>query len=207
MECLKKNPDAGMCFTDGYLVDHSTEPPLVKLIKNRHFRERVGYRDLLEQDWIGTTSQALIRREVFGKCGLFDVSMPARQDYEMWIRISKKYAMAGVRKGLYRYHKMDGIERISKNWANCIRGHSIIYRKYRKDIDADRSAGFNVRFYMAHYYMMWGRQERDVFRLVQALAWYLRALCMSPSDFIQKGRIRVEQIRTRRYQLRHNTDR
>lgn len=40
-------------------------------------------------DYIGTTSQALIRKDALAKGGLFDINLPARQDYEMWLRISK----------------------------------------------------------------------------------------------------------------------
>jgi glycosyltransferase involved in cell wall biosynthesis len=49
------------------------------------------------------TSSILLRRECFEKCGLFDESMLACSDYDMWIRISKKFSFKIIENTLVKY--------------------------------------------------------------------------------------------------------
>ena len=45
------------------------------------------YHELLLDCWV-LTSAALIRAEVFGKCGMYDESLPYSEDWDLWLRIS-----------------------------------------------------------------------------------------------------------------------
>jgi len=47
-------------------------------------------REMLQRNLIGTTSSAAIRADVFKEVGGFDASMPALQDYDLWIRASRE---------------------------------------------------------------------------------------------------------------------
>ncbi len=42
---------------------------------------------ILMSNCIGTTSTVLVKRKVLEEAGLFDIEMPAKQDYDLWIRI------------------------------------------------------------------------------------------------------------------------
>lgn len=43
----------------------------------------------LYQDLVGPTSTVVIAKDLIIKAGLFDESLPARQDYDMWLRVTK----------------------------------------------------------------------------------------------------------------------
>lgn len=43
----------------------------------------------LYQDYVGPTSTVIISRDLIINAGLFDEKLPARQDYDMWLRVSK----------------------------------------------------------------------------------------------------------------------
>lgn len=43
----------------------------------------------LYQDLVGPTSTVVIAKDVIQEAGLFDVALPARQDYDMWLRVTK----------------------------------------------------------------------------------------------------------------------
>ena len=58
----------------------------------------------------GTT----IEKSVIEELGGFDEKMPASQDYEMWLRIARKYAISYVKEPLVRYYVHEG-EQITKN--------------------------------------------------------------------------------------------
>ncbi len=187
-ELLLKREDAGMCFCRGYRVNQAYDPPYVNDFQGAAFREEVTYKELLRGDCIGTTTQAMVRREVFDKVGRFDEELPARQDYEMWIRIAKSYPVVGCPEHLFNYYKNGVGPQITKNWDNCIKGHRVIYRKYKKDIDADRAAKFNVIFYMAHYHMCKGDKPGMI-------KYYVRALFTDPVEFFHKGILKLKAIK------------
>ena len=186
LKCLEKHPEAAMCFCNGYIVDERTDPPAIKEEDYLSFPKVVHYNDMLEGDLIGSTSKPLIRKEVFDEVGLFDVDFPARQDYEMWLRITRAHPAVGVDKRLIRYH-LAGNGQISMNRERCIEGHKMLYQKYRSDIDMNRKARFNVEFYLAHYYMKMGDHAH-------AWAYYTRSLFISPAGFMEKLKIRMNRM-------------
>ncbi len=49
------------------------------------------YNDQLWKDYVSPTSAVMVKSICFKKVGLFDKSLPARQDYDMWLRISRHY--------------------------------------------------------------------------------------------------------------------
>lgn len=62
--------------------------------------------DLLVASRFGCT--VLIKREVFHKCGLFDISLRASEDREMWLRISLQYKIHFLSRPLYRVRRHSG---------------------------------------------------------------------------------------------------
>ncbi len=83
--------------------------------------------DLSKGNFI-TTSSILLRRECFKKCGLFDESMPANSDYDMWIRISKKFSFKIIKDALANYYIHEN--RLTLNYEKKIRGIEILFEKY-----------------------------------------------------------------------------
>jgi hypothetical protein len=67
------------------------------------------YHLLLLDCWI-LTSAALIRAEVFEKCGAYDESRPYSEDWDLWLRISREYQVIKLNKPLtlYRQHQKQG---------------------------------------------------------------------------------------------------
>ncbi len=49
---------------------------------------------LLQRNYIGITSAVALRREIFMETGGFDPALPARQDYDLWIRATRLTAAA-----------------------------------------------------------------------------------------------------------------
>lgn len=123
--------DVGMVYCLGYLVNSSTGERRDYYTKSM-YKEEVSFDDLLVRDHIGSTSQAMVRKSIFDTCGGFLESLPARQDYEMWLRISKKYRIIGVNRQLFNHYIHDA-EQISANPKKALRGFQIVHKIYRKD--------------------------------------------------------------------------
>ncbi len=183
---LDADENLGMCYCDSMIVNENFVPPKVITKKAGSFNTCATYRDMLRSDNVGSTSKAMIRENVFDKVGGFDETLPARQDYEMWIRISRSFPIKGIDEKLVKYHISGGDGQISKNWDNCINGHTKLYNKYKDDIDADPKARFNVCFYLAHYYRMKGEKGLS-------LKYYLKSLVISPSGFLDMAMIKLKQ--------------
>jgi glycosyltransferase involved in cell wall biosynthesis len=83
-----------------------------------------------------STSSILLRRECFEKCGLFDESMPTSSDYDMWIRISKKFSFRIIKNALVNYYIHEN--RLTLNYEKKIRGIEILFEKYEDFFKKDR---------------------------------------------------------------------
>jgi glycosyltransferase involved in cell wall biosynthesis len=83
--------------------------------------------DLSKGNFI-TTSSILLRRECFEKCGLFDESMPTSSDYDMWIRMSKKYSFVIIKTPLVRYYTNENS--LTFNYEKMIKGREILFERY-----------------------------------------------------------------------------
>lgn len=67
------------------------------------------YHQFLIDCWM-LTSTAMFRAEIFDQCGLFDESLPYSEDWDLWLRISRSYPFAQLRRPttLYRQHAQQG---------------------------------------------------------------------------------------------------
>ena len=136
---LFDDPDVGMVYCDGYSFYDDDRSKLGVFREASLFNRPISHELELFNDYIGSTSQAIIKRDCFAAVGLFDCDMPARQDYELWLRISKRYKIVGTPEKLLYYRKHSG-ERISTNWSKCHESYKLILSKYRDDYDCVKYA-------------------------------------------------------------------
>jgi glycosyltransferase involved in cell wall biosynthesis len=102
-------------------------------------KEYVTTSDLLQQDYIGSTSQPLLLKEALVRCGGFTVGLPARQDYDMWIRISKEYKIRCLDEDLFIYNRHSG-DQITKHPEKAMAGYEYIYKTNKKELQELPSA-------------------------------------------------------------------
>jgi glycosyltransferase involved in cell wall biosynthesis len=77
----------------------------------------------------GMPTVALVRRECFEKVGLFDESLRAFNDYDLWLRIAEEYWFDSIREPLAKYYVHD--LRISRNPERLLAGVDRMLDKYR----------------------------------------------------------------------------
>lgn len=130
----------GMVYCLGDVIVCTTNPPTVEeYYTTKLYKDEITFKEQLKYDYIGSTSQALIRKSCLVALGGFDESLPARQDYEMWLRISKNYRILGVKKVLFHYYRHDMVQ-ITKSPKKALTGYRIVYRKYKKYYAEDKEA-------------------------------------------------------------------
>lgn len=136
--------DVGLVFCLGNVVDMNENPPKRKdYYTSKFFKPELTYLDLLRADAIGSTSQGMVRKSCFDKVGGFNVDLPARQDYEMWLRLSKNYRVLGVKERLFNYIQ-HGEEQITKSGKKSLTGYKIVYNLYRADFEGDLEARISI---------------------------------------------------------------
>jgi len=129
---------------------------------------------LIKQNFVGSTSFPLIRKECFEKVGGFDVLMQSSQDYELWLRISKKFTIDYVDECLVRYYIHEG-EQITSNPVKKINGIERINQLYsdyfikHKDVLGRRLAELATHY--AH-----NNQH------VKGLGYFLKCVCLNPKE-------------------------
>lgn len=88
-----QNPKLGVVYCGYELIDEHSQPlPYSKkAVISPQLRGSV-YQSLLRGNFIsGSGSSVLIKRSAFHQIGLFDTTLPACEDWDMWLRLSQEY--------------------------------------------------------------------------------------------------------------------
>ena len=91
------------------------------------------YVEELERDRIHPTSTVMVDRECVDAVSGFDPDLPSRQDYDLWIRITERYAVDYVDEILVEKREQPGS--ISKNFDRRIRGDRAVMEKVRGRVE------------------------------------------------------------------------
>lgn len=104
---------------------------------NQLFLSGMIYSELLKENFIGSTSFPLIRKQALVAVGGFDKEMQSAQDYDVWLRLTQKYEVDFVEDSLVVYHVHEG-EQITKNVKKKISGLERIILKNKELIHKNR---------------------------------------------------------------------
>ncbi|MDA3838156.1 MAG: glycosyltransferase family 2 protein [Candidatus Delongbacteria bacterium] len=93
----------------------------------------VDFNSMLFNNRVGITSTALVKKAAIDEVGPFDISLPAREEYELWIRLSKIGKLVSVNKPLLDYYIHEDQKQISANINKFIKANKLIQQKYSAD--------------------------------------------------------------------------
>ncbi len=148
-----------------------------KYYNYEYFDRNISFKELLSKgDYIGSTSQVVIRRNCFAKSGMFDCDFLSRQDYEMWLRISKYYNIRCVKEPLF-YYREHNRDRVSTNNSNLLNGYYGLLRKYDSDYRHNREGKCRILLKISNLYFR--------VNILKAMVLYLKASILSPKTVIE----------------------
>ncbi len=145
-----------------------------------------NYPKILFFDFVGTPSSVMTKRSVLNQVGFFDDEMRGREDYDMWIRIAKKYPVYSLNEFLTKYRVRRNT--LSKNPDIMVSGLERIFRKVFaecSDMDLNKKKALELRvcreaalrFKNAAYNRLFIERNAKAFRqLVQRGLSYDRSL-------------------------------
>lgn len=91
------------------------------------------FEEELSGDKISPTSTVMVRQECFEKVGGFNEELPARQDYNMWFRISKKYKFDYVNEPLAKIN-LSRDDRISEDFDQRMKANRYMLEKVKQEV-------------------------------------------------------------------------
>lgn len=145
---LFTSPDIGLVYSRGYTVtiENNGTSSQKFYSTDRYYKVAVSYRDLLIKNYIGTTTQIVVRRDILQRLGGFDESLPSRQDYDLCLRVAKEYRCVGADRHLF-IHYLHNEGQITADPHRNMIGYQMLLYKYRDDIHRveDSYRGFCYR--------------------------------------------------------------
>ena len=169
---LMETENLGLVYCNGYRF-YNNDTNNKRLYQNNFISDRdLDFITELRSDHIGSTSIPLMKKTCLAKTGLFDVRMPARQDYEMWLRFCKYYRVKGIDEPLFYYRYHEG-ERITKSYDKEIQSYLLLWNKYKDEYKKDALSKAGILF-------VTGKTYFKAHKVVKALIYGLRAFFSSP---------------------------
>jgi GT2 family glycosyltransferase len=186
MEAMSRHPDAGVVYStfSWWFADTDGTFPRPEVYIEEPCPQGIDedfsgwiYHLLLRDCWV-LTSAALIRAEVFKRCGMFDESLPYSEDWDLWLRISRIYPFIKLKKSLtlYRQHVQQGnrvareidyrtelLTRAATKWGlcspdgRCIAGPEFrrIISRYHRDFGIRHLSCGNLRIANRSFIKSW----------------------------------------------------
>lgn len=140
------------------------------------------YHQFLIDCWM-LTSTAMFRPEVFARCGVFDVSLPYSEDWDLWLRIAQHYPFIKLSRAttLYRQHPQQGnrvareidyrtrlLKQAVQTWGLCSRdGRCVSRHAFNKQL-----AAYHASFALGH--LRAGNRKLALVAFIQSWSSYPR---------------------------------
>lgn len=184
VQVLNSNTDVGLTFGQSYAMDESGHILSLRKIKYRQPGIWRGTEEIINlfynHNYIAP-SRTMLRRKAVIDAGLFDPAFSSgSEDFELWVRIAKKYATAYIAEPFakYRIHK----DKISagRYMNDHARAHRHIYAKIFKDPEVGHLfASQRTKAYF-HLHMRLAVYALDEEKLYLSRKYLLKALRIHP---------------------------
>ncbi|WP_254522233.1 glycosyltransferase family 2 protein [Natrinema caseinilyticum] len=135
--------DIGVVYTGIYVVEGDRKTPeKYSMISGDIFEKQ------LIKDHIPPTSAIMARTACFSEVGLFDVHLPARQDYDMWLRIAEEFNFEYVKERLVTIYR-DRTDRISGDIEKLVKAEKRLLEKKRLRYDIEKLDTVTAQHYLS----------------------------------------------------------
>lgn len=124
---FEKNHKLGMVYAGFYIRNDKG----VDSIKDTIIPTKGYLRELVEDNYIGSTSFPLLLTEAVKKVGGFDVNQKSCQEYELWIRIARQYEIVGI-KDLVGIYYVSSDSTFKGNYDSYLAGDCAILEKHKQ---------------------------------------------------------------------------
>lgn len=176
VDCFNSGPpNLGLVYTGIIAIQDGIEHEVTKNSRG------MIYESQLKEDQILNTATWLVRSKCFNdsRVGRFDEALPARQDYDMSLRLSRYYLIDCCDECLVRINR-DTESCISKDIEKRVAGHLMVLAKINRDCDMTwlRRRRLNSSHYYSigrYYQAMMSIQDSKRFMRMSIMQWPFNA--------------------------------
>ena len=170
-----KDSEVGLVYgaIDLYFEALDFKYPTTPSKKGRLFKE------LLIKNIIGATPSVILRKEAL-RNDKFDINFSAREEYDLWIQISKKWKIDYVETSFVKSYYRNNIDRISTNLDNYVQGINQLNKKYEKDIKNELSFK-EIKLREAQQNFFLGAQAVKMYDTKTARKYFLKSFRINKS--------------------------
>jgi glycosyltransferase involved in cell wall biosynthesis len=178
-------------YTGFHSVDERTGATLATIVPSK----RGDIFDALRgRNCIGVPSTVMVRRTCLEAVGHFDESIAAGADYDLWIRLARRYHFDFIAAPLVLYSVH--AHRLSTNWPLLIAGAEAILAKHEGYFAADRR-NYSAQYYnLGVMYCLTGNRQKGSAALRKAIDCY-------PFDLRYYFQFALARLGTAHYQRVH----
>ena len=172
---LRANPDCALTFGTFYMIDTEGRK---KGVCHPLPQRRYGYRDFLEQNFIGNPGVALYRRDALLAVDGFDTGNQAAGDYDLYLRITRAFPVACHTEAVLEYRRHGS--NMSNDPAVMLPACLNALRKQMPVVKGDASLEAALKRGTTHWKNYYG--ERLVIKMYEDVArrkWRNTARCLS----------------------------
>lgn len=140
MRLLEASPELGWVYTGMISIDDRGEfdkgEPDREISRSSHHTEGHVWPDILFRNFVGPTSAVAMRAPLFARVGGFDPTLPAMQDFDLWVRLARAAPVAyDGRHALYFSAKSDVSQRVSDAPGKYQNAIEMLLQKYAQDME------------------------------------------------------------------------
>lgn len=127
LEALQQTPQAAVAYSWTDVIDETSQ-----VIQSGRRATANGdvFEALLEENFLGSGSNPLIRAEALTTVDGFDEAIVAGQDWDMWLTLAARYAFVGVPKVQIFYRKASSVQSWSSQLRRQEKGLSQVMAKH-----------------------------------------------------------------------------
>jgi len=134
IDCLGNDKQLGICYTGRKTIRKGNL--IFGIGKNYSFSyppKNNQFKAIMTDNFVGITSSVMIPRSILKDIHGFDELLPCLQDYDLFIRIIKKWNAAGINEPLVLYHLDGNIKHVSLTRQEIEFASRYILRKYENE--------------------------------------------------------------------------
>ena len=178
VKVLDSDMNVGMCYTSALKIDENSNK-IGRIDVNPEYRGKC-FKNLIISNNI-VASSVMVRRSALGQTGVFDSSLGACENWDLWLRISRKFSIEFLDIPLtsYRIHHDNMTKNCDKMYSNR---HKVLEKHFSGSSCNNEISSLKSEA-MHRHYKLFGLRLVEELRLSEARKQFYNALRFKIFDF------------------------
>jgi glycosyltransferase involved in cell wall biosynthesis len=187
VQVLDSHPEVGLVYSWVAYIDEQGKS--TGRVVN-HQQEGNVWQVLTKSNLIECGSGAMVRRQCFEQCGVFDCNLGSFvEDWDMWLRIARTYPFKVVKEPLVYYRQVTNSA--SRNWEAMAKSYQLVIEKAFANATWQELALRNKSYGTANLVLAWKAIQSQAKNYKQANYFRNQALKHDPRLFFSKEYFRL----------------